>query len=205
MDGLRKFFVLAAFVGVASIMCGRELNAQGTAVAGYPATTLNGGGMGMGMGTGMGMGMGMGYLPMMYAMNPTASLSPTDAAALGTQGQGTGSVGANGMNSIFRNPMASPMLYSGLYPVGGNQAAALMLANQAGMLTGIGSGQLSGVRPGNAQSRARSGQQPAAKSRGTASQPGGLATRYFNRTATVNRYPQSFYKRENRYYPQVGR
>jgi hypothetical protein len=154
---------------------------------------------------GMGMGMGMGYLPMMYAMNPTASLSPTDAAALGTQGQGIGSFGANGMNNIFRTPAASPLLYGGLYPMGGNQAGALMLANQAGMLTGIGSGQLSGVRPGNAQSRARAGQQTAAKSRGTTSQPGGLATRYFNRTATVNRYPQSYYKRDNRYYPQVGR
>ena len=95
----------------------------------------------------MGMGMGMGLLPMMYAMNPTASLSPTDAAALGTQGQGTGSLGPNGMNGIFRNPMAAPLLYSSLYPMIGNQTGALMLANQAGMM-GIGSGQLSGVRPG---------------------------------------------------------
>jgi len=198
MDGLRNCFVLASFACAALIMSGQDVKAQGTAVAGYPATTssLNGGGMGMGM--------GMGFLPMMYAMNPTASLSPTDAAALGTQGQGTGSLGANGMNSMFRNPMAAPMLYSGLYPMSGNQAGALMLANQAGML-GVAAGQLSGVRPGNAQSRGRSGLQTAAKPRGTASQPGGLATRYFNRTATVNRYPQSYFKRANRYYPQVAR
>jgi hypothetical protein len=207
MNGLCNFLVSASFACAALTVSGPDVQAQGTAVAGYPATTssLNGGGMGMGTGMGMGLGMGMGYLPMMYAMNPTASLSPTDAAALGAQGQGTGSFGANGMNSMFRNPMASPLLYSGLYPMGGNQAAALMLANQAGMLGGIGSGQLSGVRPVNAQSRGRSGQQSAAKPRGTASQPGGLATRYFNRTATINRYPQSYYKRANRYYPQVAR
>jgi hypothetical protein len=189
---------LASFACTALIVCGRDARAQGTAVAGYPATTspLNGGGTGMGM--------GMGLLPMMYAMNPTASLSPTDAAALGAQGQGTGSFGPNGMNGMFRNPMAAPLLYSSLYPMTPNQTGALMLATQAGMM-GIGSGQLSGVRPGNAQSRGRSAQPTAAKPRGTASQPGGLATRYFNRTATVNRYPQSYFKRENRYYPQVAR
>ncbi len=32
-------------------------------------------------------------MPMMYAMNPTASLSPTDAAALGMQGRGNGHSG----------------------------------------------------------------------------------------------------------------
>jgi hypothetical protein len=197
MDGLRKFCVLSAVV-VATTTGGREVNAQGTAVTGNSATALNSSGLGMGM------GMGMGMLPMMYAMNPTASLSPTDAAALGSQVQGTGALGANGMNSVFRNPMASPLLYSSLYPMGGSQATALMLASQTGML-GIGSGQLSGVRPGNAQSRARSAQQTNAQTRGKASQPGGLATRYFNRTATISRYPQSYYKRDNRYYPQVGR
>jgi hypothetical protein len=198
MDSLRNCFVLASFACTAVIVCGRDARAQGTAVAGYPATTspLNGGGTGMGM--------GMGLLPMMYAMNPTASLSPTDAAALGAQGQGTGSFGPNGMNGMFRNPMAAPLLYSSLYPMTPNQTGALMLATQAGMM-GIGSGQISGVRPGNAQSRGRSAQPTAAKPRGTASQPGGLATRYFNRTATVNRYPQSYFKRENRYYPQVAR
>jgi hypothetical protein len=203
MDGLHDCFVLALFVSAAFIVGGQDANAQGTAVAGYPAATasMNGGGMGNGL---IGMGMGMGYLPMMYAMNPTASLSPTDAAALGQQGQGTGSFGPNGMNGIFRNPMAVPLLSSGLYPMSGTQAGALMLANQAGML-GIGSGQLSGVRPVNAQSRARSGKQTADKPRGTSSQPGGLATRYFNRTVTMNRFPQSYYKRENHYYPQVAR
>ena len=122
MDGLRNCCVFASFACAALIVSGRDVKAQGTAVPGYPATTLNGGGMGMGM------GMGMGYLPLMYAMNPTASLSPTDAAALGAQGRGNGSFGANGMNSVFNNPMATPLLYSSMFPMGGNQTAALMLA-----------------------------------------------------------------------------
>jgi hypothetical protein len=198
MNGLRNCCFFASFACAALIVSGRDVKAQGTAVAGYPATTLNGGGMGMGM------GMGMGYLPFMYAMNPTASLSPTDAAALGAQRQSNGFFGANGMNTVFNNPMATPFLYNGLFPGGGNQTAALMLANQAGML-GMAAGQLSGARQGNAQSRGRSAQQTAAKPRGSAAQPGGLASRYFNRSATINRFPQSYYKRENRYYPQVAR
>ena len=57
------------------------------------------------MGMGMGMG-GMGIMPMMSAMNPSASLSPTDAAALGMQGSGNG-LGMNPMNGVFMNPMAA--------------------------------------------------------------------------------------------------
>jgi hypothetical protein len=200
MDGLRNCCVVASIACAALITIGSDVKAQGTAVAGYPATTANGGITGMGMG----MGMGMGYLPFMYAMNPTASLSPTDAAALAGQRGGSASIGANGMNGVFNNPMATPFLYNSLFPMGSNQTtAAMLLANQAGML-GMAAGQLSGARPINAQSRARSAQPAAAKPRGTASTPGGLASRYFNRTATVNRFPQSYYKRENRYYPQVA-
>ena len=66
-------------------------------------------GMGTGMGMGMGMG-GMGLMPMMSAMNPTASLSPTDAAALGMPAPNNGGMGMNGMNGVFMNPMAAPYL-----------------------------------------------------------------------------------------------
>jgi hypothetical protein len=174
----------------------RDVEAQGTAVPGYPTTTSPMGDVSMGM--------GMGMLPLMYAMNPTASLSPTDAAALGMQGQGNAGLGANGMNSVFRNPMAAPYLFGNVYPISPSDMATMMLARQVGM-TGIGSGQLSGVRPGAGPSRGRSAQQPTAKSRGSASQPGGLAARYFNRPTRASRYPQSYYTRQNRYYPQVTR
>ena len=82
--------------------------------------------------------------------------------------------------------------------------------NQMGML-GIGSGQMSGVRPGAGPARGRTKQQ-LPRSRGARRRtPGGLAARYFNRTISVNRpvnvsrIPQSYYTRQNRYYPQVAR
>src|ERR1700722_9253188 len=54
-----------------------DLKAQTTT-----ATTATSSATGMGTGMGFGGG-GMGLMPMLSATNPTASLSPTDAAALG--------------------------------------------------------------------------------------------------------------------------
>ena len=160
--------------------------------------------MGMGMGMGTGMDGAMALMPMMSAMNPTASLSATDAAALGMARPSNG--GFN-MNGVFMNPMAAPYLMG--LPMSNTQIGAMLLTNQAGN-GGIGSGQLSGVRPGVGQSMDRT-KQAAAKPRGTTMTPGGLAGRYFNRTtsvkrpANVSRIPQSYYSRQNRYYPQVAR
>jgi hypothetical protein len=145
-------------------------------------------------------------MPMLYATNPTASLSPTDAAALGMSTQNNRGMG---MNGLFLNPIAAQSLFGNASSSSSNQIAAMMVANQMGA-TGIGSGQLSGVRPGVGQSKGLS-KQAAAKSQGTMAKPGGLAGRYFNRTVSVNRpvnvsrIPQSYYTRQNRYYPQVTR
>jgi hypothetical protein len=205
----RVWSALAVFSLV--VACSRDLRAQTAAATGTMATTTGTGtstGTGLGTGTGMGGGMGggMGLMPMLYATNPTASLSPTDAAALGMSTQNNRGMGLNG---ILLNPMASPYLFGNGAASSGNQMAAMMLANQMGA-GGIGSGQLSGVRPGPGQAKGLT-KQPAAKSRGTTATPGGLAVRYFNRTTSVNRpvnvsrVPQSFYTRQNRYYPQVSR
>jgi hypothetical protein len=196
MGGTRNRFMWAALIywGALSWASGDVL-AQATSAAGASAASTAASGYGMGM------GMGMGMMPMMYAMNPSASLSPTDAAALGMQGQANGSIGANGMNSVFRNPAAAPYLFGSVYPMSPAQMGSMMLLNQAG-LTGIGSGQLSGVRPGAATARSRAGKAPAPKPRGSASTPGGLAAHYFNRTAPVFRHPQSYYQRQTRYFPQ---
>jgi hypothetical protein len=153
------------------------------------------------------MTMGMGFLPM-PGMFGSATPSATDAAALGMTGAQNGMMGMGGMattNSMFTNPMASPMLYGSMFPMGTSQRAAgmMMLAGQSQML-GIGSGQLSGVRPGGAPGRGRQAQ-PAVRNRGSSGIPGGLAARYFNRTAQRPRIPQGFYNRQNRHYPQVGR
>ena len=214
MTSLRDRCVLAAWIGLSLVVACGELQAQsstagaGSTAASNAATTgtgaLSGSGMGMGMG-GMGMG-GMGLMPMMSAMNPSASLSPTDAAALGMQSPGAG-LGMNPMNGVFMNPMAAPYLLG--YPMSANQIGGMMMMNQMGA-NGLGSGQLSGVRPGANQARSRV-KQPPAKTKGTTTTPGGLASRYFNRTvsvnrpANVNRIPQNYYTRQNRYYPQVTR
>jgi hypothetical protein len=212
MSSLRDCCV---FIGLSLVVACGELNAQtSTAAAASTAAStaatsgtgaLTGSGMGMGMG-GLGMG-GMGLMPMMSAMNPSASPSPTDAAALGMQSPGAG-LGMNPMNGVFMNPMAAPYLLG--YPMSTNQIGAMMMMNQMGANGGLGSGQLSGVRPGANQARSRVNQPPA-KTKSTTKTPGGLASRYFNRTvsvnrpANVNRIPQNYYTRQNRYYPQVAR
>ncbi len=77
--------------------------------------------------------MGMGLMPMMYAMNPTASLSPTDAAALGMQARAMG-IGANGMNGVFLNPMAASLSRQWLYPMSSNQIGRDDACQPDGML-----------------------------------------------------------------------
>ncbi len=153
---------------------------------------MGAGGLGYGMGLGaMGMGMGgaamggvnMGMLPLAYALNPSASLSPTDAAALGMQAQPSNTMG-NNLNMMLANPMVAPMLY-GSPGMSGNTMAGMMFASQAQSM-GFGSGQLSGVRPVAAVRPGGPAAKP--KARGSASTPGGLAANYFNRR---NNHPLS--------------
>lgn len=203
MTNSRGRRALAAWLGLA--LCGAcgELNAQTSSAATTSTAATTGTGAWSGSGLGMG---GMGLMPMMAAMNPSASLSPTDAAALGMQGNRTG-MGMNPMNGVFMNPMAAPYMLG--YPMSTNQIGAMMMMNQ--MNSGIGSGQISGVRPGTRQVRGRTKPEPATKPRGTTTTPGGLASKYFHRTVSVNRpvnvnrIPPNYYTRQNRYYPQVAR
>jgi hypothetical protein len=160
--------------------------------------------MGMGMNAGMGMGMGMGFMPIPYGMFGTPSLSLNDAAALGMTRPGNAGLGIGGpSNTVFMNPVSTSMIYGNTAGMTPRQVGMTMLAGQA---LGIGSGQLSGVRPGPAGSTSgRAAAQPGSKPRGSASQPGGLAARYFHRSAPITRYPQSYYSRQNRYYPPITR
>jgi hypothetical protein len=201
MNCLHDRHVWVAFAAFSLVVTCRDLKAQTTT-----ATTSTATGTGMGLGTGMGTDGGMGLLPMLYATNPTASLSPTDAAALGTSTQNNHGMG---MSGLFLNPIAAQSLFGNSGSTSSNQIAAMMVANQMGT-TGIGSGQLSGVHPGAGQLKGQT-KQTAGKSRGSMATPGGLAGRYFNRTTSVkrpvnvSRVPQRFYTRQNRYYPQVAR
>jgi hypothetical protein len=204
MISLPDRHVWVAFAAISVVVACQDLKAQTTtATTATSAAT----GTGMGMGTGMDTGGGMGLMPMLYATNPSASLSPTDAAALGMSTQNNRGMG---MNGLYLNPIAAQSLFGTGSASSSNQIAAMMLANQMGGATGIGSGQLSGVRPGAGQAKGLA-KQSAAKSRGTMATPGGLAGRYFNRTSSVNRpvnvsrIPQNYYTRQNGYYPRVAR
>jgi hypothetical protein len=208
MTRLRHGCVWSAPVAFSLALAGGNLDAQTTSTATTSTAATSSTATSMGMSGGMGMGMGgMGIMPMMSAMNPSASLSPTDAAALGMQGSGNGQ-GMNQMNGVFMNPMAAPYMLG--YPMSTTQIGGMMMMNQM-QNGGIGSGQISGVRPAAGQQRGRTKQQVPTKARGTTATPGGLAARYFNRTVSVNRpanvsrIPQNYYTRQNRYYPQVAR
>ncbi len=160
----------------------------------------------------MSMGMAAMSMPGMFRA-PTPS--PTDAAALGMGGgSGGGMMGMGGSTTgnPMMNPMAAPFLYGSMLSttqqqsmgITQQQMGLMMLAGQAQML-GIGSGQLSGVRPGGIAPggvRARQ-RQTVTGVRGTTRQPGGLAARYFNRTSQKPRIPQGFYNRPNQHYPQA--
>lgn len=199
MMRIRGTLSLVVVIGTVAVTACRESRAQ------TAASTAASSASSTGLGTGMGMGMGgMGLLPMAYALNPSASLSPTDAAALGMQAQPNGGV-AGQFNSLLANPMAAPMIYASNPGMSRNQMAMMMLGAQAQM-TGLGSGQLSGVRPvGTGRTGSQASQPAIRRTRGTAAQPGGLAARYFNRGVTTARYPQSYYNRQTRYFPQVAR
>jgi hypothetical protein len=165
----------------------------------------------------MTMGMGAMAMPGMFG-SPTPSAA--DAAALGMGGGSGGGMmgmGGNTMGNPFMNPMAAPFLYGSMLPatqqsttgsmgMTQQQMGLMLLAGQAQMM-GIGSGQLSGVRPGGmAAGGVRARQRGTVTGvRGTTRQPGGLAARYFNRTSQRPRIPQGFYNRPNQHYPQAGR
>jgi hypothetical protein len=129
MTSLRDRCVLAAWIGLSFVVACGELQAQTStaAAASTAASSAATTGTGALTGSGMGMGMGgMGLMPMMSAMNPSASLSPTDAAALGMQSPGAG-LGMNPMNGVFMNPMAAPYLLG--YPMSANQIGGMMMMN----------------------------------------------------------------------------
>jgi hypothetical protein len=148
-------------------------------------------------------------------MSTGATSDPT-ASAGGTSTQG----------GIFNNPLAAPILYNSMLgasmPQGQSNASSgatnngainngainpgltqlgmmMMLANQQN--GGIGPGRLSGTR-GAPRQRDSAGTQPAGNAKLRSSdRPGGLASRYFNRTGGHSAYPRSFFNRRPSYFP----
>jgi hypothetical protein len=144
----------------------------------------------------------------------------------GAYGQSGALGGVGAQSNLFRNPNAAPLIYGTMLGMTPDQSAAAsagqtgslvnpmgLSANQVGLMmlastpqmTGIGSGRLSGVRPGAGPAQGAAQQKTAATGRGSAPQPGGLAARYFNRTTKTSRIPQSYFNRQSRFFPESGR
>jgi hypothetical protein len=209
MCGLRDILARAVMVSIAGTVCATEVNAQTRSSSSATSSTS----------TSSTSTSSSTYTPFImpfpFMMNSgnSSGLSPNDAAALGTSGtSGTQS------GNIFNNPWASPFLFSGMTAMqqggtgtttGGGmggmvtgQLGLMMMANQ--QMGGIGSGQLSGVRPGaGGLSRSRTGKPVDPKTRRNVSQPAGLAAHYFSRTTITNPKSQVYYNRPSSHYPQA--
>jgi hypothetical protein len=209
MGGFRFGVAWAAVLGVTlSIVCG-EARGQSGAAASFslaaPPAPLTGGQA----------------APVSFPM-----FSPLQAMGANSAGQSGVGNGVGGQSNLFNNPYAAPLLYGGMMGMGANQSASSSASqtgslvnpmglspNQMGMMMlastpqmmGIGSGQLSGVRPGAGPAQGVGSQKTGAKARGSAPQAGGLAARYFNRTMKISRIPQSYFNRQTRYFPESGR
>jgi hypothetical protein len=124
-------------------------------------------------------------------------------------GQGVVGTGASGSTpGFFGNPFANPYLNPYLNPYmsqstmrPGDAALSFIAAQQA--LGGIGSGQLSGVRPPRGTATAPV---PArGQTTNSSMVPGGNAARYFNRSYQPATGAGSYYNRQGRYFPKNGR
>ncbi len=126
---------------------------------------------------------------------------------------------------IFSNPITGPMLYnsmmggsflqgpaassSGSASSASSAAAANLGATQLGMMLmmgnqqsgGIGTGRISGTR-GYSRQRTSASTSAGSNSRSrNTDRPGGLASRFFNRSAGHPAYPQGYFNRRPNYFP----
>ena len=140
-----------------------------------------------------------------------------------TMGDPTATAGAAAAGGIFNSPMAAPMLYSSmlgasLYPnPSQNQSGTStnpgapnpnLAATQLGMMMllanqqngGIGSGRLSGTRGDPRQQGSSDIAKSTSKSR-VLTRPGGVASKYFNRTNVRRSNPRSYFDRRPSNFP----
>lgn len=143
--------------------------------------------------------------------NPMAAplLYPSMAGPLWAQGQAAASAGTSTGTTTGTSSSTSSSTSSGTSAgrsagmhqgMAMNQLAMFMLlSNQQN--GGVGSGRISGAR-GTRRQAGSPGSQAAADGRARSlSRPGGLASRYFNRTASHPAYPQQHFNRRPSYFP----
>lgn len=127
---------------------------------------------------------------------------------------------------LMSSPFAAPFLYSSMmqatapvnsssstspslgaqmnaFGVGTNQLGMMMLATQGTgrSASGIANAVRPAARPAASPADGAPGRPTPAGMRRTTSRPGGLASRYFNRTTARPRYPQSYFNRQTRHFP----
>lgn len=128
-------------------------------------------------------------------MYPTAAPSSTSAGLMSA-------MNPNPMTNPLANPFLNPYLTQ--VPATGNMSLYYFFAAQQAS-GGLGSGQLSGVRPGPGSPPTR-GAAPAAAPTSTSKRrqsdvPGSGASRYFNRGAQTAGASAHYYNRQGHYYP----
>jgi hypothetical protein len=117
------------------------------------------------------------------------------AQPLGMYGTSTASSTASTSSTTTSSSTAAAR--GGMMGMSTGQLGLLMLATQNN--GGVGSGQMSGARPG--LPNAATARTAATSKRRSAAKPGGLAARYFNRSGPHTSYPQSYFNRQSRYFP----
>jgi hypothetical protein len=120
-------------------------------------------------------------------------------AGAGVAGASTAGMTGNPYAVPSMNPFLNP--YASMYaPASPTNAALYFFAAQQSM-GGIGSGQISGTRPGPASAPARS---PIPDDRRVSDTPGAGAARYFNRSVKGGGIPNHHYSRYGNYYSANG-
>ncbi len=214
MCGFRFRVVWAVVLGVTvGVACGEARAQSGAFSLGAPPAPVSVGQAGPGtvpifsplqaMGAGSsGMG-GMGGQSNMFN-NPWAS-PMLYGSMMGMSPNLSGSSTSTTGSSISTTGSSTSTTASSLNPMGlsSNQMGMMMLMSSPQTM-GMGSGQFGG-RPGAGGAQGTISQLTGARMRGSASQPGGLAASYFNRTTKISRSPQSYFNRQTRYFPESGR
>jgi hypothetical protein len=139
------------------------------------------------------------------------------APAQANLGRLAGTTGANANTpapGYYGNPYSVPTMnpflnpYASLYAPASPQNAALYFFAAQQSMGGIGSGQLSGTRPGPASAAravaAASTRSPIPADRRVSDTPGGGAARYFNRSVRGGGIPEDRYNRFGKYYSANG-
>jgi hypothetical protein len=135
---------------------------------------------------------------------------PPAAASGGSSATGSAPMLSNFLMNPYMNPLINP--YAGQQATAtSNSDMALYMLAATSMYSGIGSGRISGTRPGPAGQG--EGKPAAARPHNAANTPGGNASRYFNRAyagaayagVTPPKHRESPYNRSSRYYPQTGK